>query len=112
MVFVFFMVANVVAILVGTAMLCVGLLLVGNEGIDRDTILKSLGIVVLATLVTHIPYVGCLVPVAIWVVGIMVAFEKTFGEAILVAVVCWVLNLGVLMGLVVAVNAMFAATGS
>ena len=53
-----FIVVNLLLVGIGTAVLAVALLFAGEEGIDRDTLLKCLGIVVVATLISYVPVIG------------------------------------------------------
>lgn len=100
-----FILINVLLIAVGTVILAVALMITGEEGIDRDTLLKCLGIVTTATAVSYIPVVGFMA-IVIWFAGLMAVFEKTFGEALLVAVVCWVITFGARLGLGALANMM------
>ena len=87
-----------VSILLSTGVLCVAMLLVGDEELNQDTALKCLGISTAATLVRLIPMIG-LISIVVWFVGVMVAFEKTFGEAFLIGLSVFVINLGIGFGL-------------
>ena len=94
-----FILFNLVLVIVGTVVLVVALMITGDEGIDRDTLLKCLGIVGVATMVLYVPYIGPLLAAVIWFAGLMAVFEKSFGDAILVAALCWVMNFGLRYGL-------------
>ena len=99
----------VVVTLLSTGVLAVAMWLVGDEELNRDTLLKCLGITVLVTLSGLVPGIGGLIAIAVWLVGLMVAFEKTFGEAFLIGICCWVINLVLRLGLIAAATAMFAS---
>ncbi|MEO1527401.1 MAG: hypothetical protein AAFX06_18380 [Planctomycetota bacterium] len=95
----------VVLTLLSAAVLTTAVVLVGDEELTRDTILKCLGITVVVTLAGLMPVIGGLVGIVVWFVGLIVAFEKTFGEAFLIGVCCFVINIVIRLGLFAAAAA-------
>src|SRR6056297_3211751 len=93
-----FIVITLLLVGIGTAVLGAALLFVGGEEINRDTLLKCLGIVVVATLVAFIPIFGYMSPV-VWFAGVMAVFEKTFLEALLITFGSWIIAFGAVFGL-------------
>ncbi len=87
----------VIMLIVTTAVLA-GVLTIFGEGLDRDMLLKCLGINTGVLVFSLIPYLGMLSPV-IWLAAVMAVFEKSFVEAILVALSCWVVKFVAFIGL-------------
>jgi len=83
---------GVVLLLINTVVLAVALLIVGEE-INSGVLLRCLGLNVVALMVSFIPFLGFF-SIVIWLAGLMMIFEKTFLEAVLVAFLCWVITLG------------------
>lgn len=87
-----------IQIAVNTGVLAGALLVTGEEEINSHTLLKCLGITVAAFVLAFFPFGGLLAGV-LWFGALMAAFEKTFVEAILIAVVCMVISAVVKVGL-------------
>ena len=81
---------GVVLLLINTVVLAVALLIVGEE-INSGVLLRCLGLNVLALMTSFIPFVGFF-SIVIWLAGLMIVFEKNFLEAVLVALLCWVIT--------------------
>ncbi|MEM6469845.1 MAG: hypothetical protein AAF802_09860 [Planctomycetota bacterium] len=92
----------VISFVIGTAVLSAAMLLIGNEVLNRDTVLKCAGIVLATSLCGLVPGIGVFISIAVWLVGVIVVFEKTIGEAILIALACWAISLVVQFGIGVA----------
>lgn len=97
----------VVQTLLSTGVLAGALFVTGEESITKETLLKCLGITLMALLVALIPIPGfiLLAPI-VWFGALMSVFEKEFLEALIIAITCWVFNilirylLGFLLGLI------------
>lgn len=98
----------VAAMILNTAVLAGSLVLVGNEELNKDFVLRCLGIVFLALMCGLIPVIGGLVSMAVFFVGIIVGFEKTFGQAFLVSLCVWVMSIAVSFGLTYGFQAFFS----
>lgn len=88
----------VVQTLLSTGVLAAALLVTGEEELTMEVLLKCLGITAIAILIGLIPYMG-LVGGIVWFGALMVVFEKEFMEALLIAAVCFVINLAIGFGL-------------
>ena len=87
----------------GTAVLCAGLVVTG-EVLDRDTITKA-GAIVLGTIVIQfVPLFGLLLSPFVGLACIMSVFEKTWGEALIVGLIFWLLTSGLLLVMVMLVG--------
>ena len=83
---------GVVLLLINTVVLAVALLIVGEE-INSGVLLRCLGLNIFALMMSFIPFVGFF-SIVIWLAGLMIIFEKNFLEAVLVALLCWVITFG------------------
>ena len=83
---------GVVLLLINTVVLAIALLIVGDE-INSGVLVRCLGLNVFALMMSFIPFVGFF-SIVIWLAGLMIIFEKNFLEAVLVALLCWVITFG------------------
>lgn len=87
----------VVMLAVTTVVLAAALSFVGEE-INRDTLVKCFGINLVASLFGLIPVIG-LLSVVVWLAALMSVFERSFKEALVIALACTAIMFVVFMGL-------------
>ncbi len=85
-------------LVLSTAVLAGALLVTGEEEVTKESLLKCLGISALALMFSFIPFVGWAAGL-VWLVAVMVVFEKDLLPAILIALACWAISLVVGFGL-------------
>ena len=88
-----FVIAAIISIqtVISTGVLAGALLITGEEAITKETLLKCLGITIMALLVALLPIVGCLSGI-VWFAALMSVFEKDFLEAVVIAITCFVIS--------------------
>lgn len=108
-----FLVVFTIQFALSSGVLAGAILLAGDEALHKESILKCLGITLTAMLVGLLPFIGWL-SIFVWLAGIMVAFEKEFLEAIIIAIACIVINilLGFVLGALVVAFGLGAAAVS
>lgn len=92
-------------LLLTTGVLAAALVVTGEE-ISRATLPKCLGVGATAVAVSYIPALGFL-SVIVWFAALMIVFKKSLAEAVVIAIVCWVIVIGIGLGSS-AIRAMFA----
>jgi len=95
-------------LLLGSGVLAGALYFTGEE-IDQHDFLKCLGIILAAMIFSFVPVVGFLSGV-VWIAAVMSVFEKTWSEALLIGMTCWIISLLGGLGLNIVANAIFGAT--
>ncbi|MCA9131151.1 MAG: hypothetical protein KDB22_28900 [Planctomycetales bacterium] len=98
-------VACLVQLVIGSGVLAGALLVTGEEALTKETLLKCLGITLIALLIGLIPVLG-LFSFVIWLGALMAVFEKDFLEALIIAIVCAVINFVIGFGLLALAGAM------
>lgn len=83
-----FLLANLVSIAITTGVLCGALLLIGEE-INSNSLGKAVMTVGFATLVWYVPYVGLILFLMSWFIGLISFFEKSFLEALIISLICF-----------------------
>lgn len=94
--------AAAIQLLLSGGILAIALYFTG-EGLDRDTLGKCLGISLAALIVSFVPVFGFM-SIVIWVAAVMMVFEKTILEAIIIGLICGLIliALGIVLRLVAA----------
>jgi len=93
----FIVIAVITQVLLTTGVLAAALLVTGEQ-LSKSTLPNCLGVAAIAVACSYIPNLGFLAPV-IWFAALMGVFKKSLSEAFAIAIVCWVILLGIGMGL-------------
>ena len=101
----FIVIAVVIQVLLTTGVLAAALLVTGEQT-TKSSLPKCLAVAVIAVAASYVPNLGFL-SVLIWFAALMGVFEKSLSEALGIAIVCWVILLGIEMGVSV-IHKMFA----
>lgn len=101
-------IAFVIQFAIGTGVLAGAIFIAGDEALHKESLLKCAGITLLAMVFSLLPFLWWLT-IFVWLGGVMVAFEKEFFEAIIIAIACAVINFFLGMALAAVVVAIAGA---